>query len=416
MIQSDNQKQYQTCLEDIQTKITKLLIEVQDKLQAAALDLTKDIQEELAKQIALLQRFGEYVSGIQNSRRKRMSECATLESKLVSAQLALRFLLMNKTENIVLAQNLRYDIEYFINSKKPLGSGFIYNFFKRAIREFSAPNKVLLGLAIALPIYPIAISISFPLVGSVTKIADADLPSLSTETLTPQPTPSSNSDKNGVTAHNHKVLDTYSLIVFVALSGAFGSIISILFRIQQYKDSEYTGAATPILVGFAKPLIGTAFGLFVFAVINSGITNIIGLPSIQSPTLNKGEHQDNEIYYLYFSIAFIVGFSERLANDIVERAEANWGIGKDVEESSKIVHEASTTATTKVSKVKEGIENSEVTTTHHEQATSSPSPLNNAIEAADLGQGQQGEHEQASSKVGSFSSNGTETQANEVGS
>ena len=62
MIQSDNQKQYQTCLEDIQTKITKLLIEVQDKLQAAALDLTKDIQEELAKQIALLQRFGEYVS------------------------------------------------------------------------------------------------------------------------------------------------------------------------------------------------------------------------------------------------------------------------------------------------------------------------------------------------------------------
>ncbi len=99
-------------------------------------------------------------------------------------------------------------------------------------------------------------------------------------------------------------------------AGTFGSIISILIRLKKYQDSDYKGSAAPILVGFAKPLIGTAFGILVFTIINSNIISTIQVPkSSQEP-----ENADIK-YYFFFSIAFVVGFSEWLADDIIQRAE-----------------------------------------------------------------------------------------------
>lgn len=105
----------------------------------------------------------------------------------------------------------------------------------------------------------------------------------------------------------------------VAISGAFGSIVSILIRLDQYKDNEDKTSAIPILVGFAKPLIGTSFGILVFAMINS---NIISFPVLRVPTDSNNIENIDAKYYLFFTLAFLVGFSERLANDIVKRAEA----------------------------------------------------------------------------------------------
>ncbi|MDF5717644.1 MAG: hypothetical protein PUP93_28205, partial [Rhizonema sp. NSF051] len=51
-----------------------------------------------------------------------------------------------------------YSIEYFLNRKSILG--YTLNLFRRSVRELPTPTKVLLGLAMALPIYLIAIPVS----------------------------------------------------------------------------------------------------------------------------------------------------------------------------------------------------------------------------------------------------------------
>ncbi len=156
MSQKDIQEQCQNLLKDIQQEISKLLEEIQNKLQKVeSQNLREDIQEEIASQISLLQRLGEYILKVQKSKPNSIPECISLQSKLKSIKVALNFLLTMKQEKIVLAKNIRHDLEYFINSKTVLG--FTKSFFKQAVREWSAPTKILLGLAMAMPIYSIVI-------------------------------------------------------------------------------------------------------------------------------------------------------------------------------------------------------------------------------------------------------------------
>ena len=189
----DNQEQCENILHKLQQDINNLIKKVENKLQAPELDLRdEETQEELAKQIALLQRFGEYISTIQKSRRRKsMADCVTLQSKLNSANLALSFLLTRRREKIVFPKNTRYSIEYFLNSKMSFGRGIIYTLFRRSVRELPAPTKVLLGLALALPIYMIAIPISLSCVAFLA--SDLNTPSTS-------PIPTSNSSSNSSTS------------------------------------------------------------------------------------------------------------------------------------------------------------------------------------------------------------------------
>ncbi|WP_298918653.1 hypothetical protein [uncultured Nostoc sp.] len=349
MINKHSYEQSHNLLNKLQQDINDLILKVDNQLQLAELDLRNEqIQDELAKQIVLLQRFGEYISVIQTSKRQSLAECIALQSKVYAVNLALSFLIMKKTEKITLAKNIRYSIEYFLNTKKPLG--WIGNLFKRSIRELPTPTKVLFGLAMAIPVYMIAIPVSFGIVNYLANKVDATSGvSSPSPTLTANPSknlPESNENRKqqlSIKIHFNK---DHPLVVMVALSGAFGSIVSILIRLQDYKyRDEYVGSVTPIVVGFVKPLIGTAFGIFVFALLSSGIINF---PSIQSNTSKQSNTsnqtlQDNPapIYYFYFSIAFLVGFSERLDNDIVERVGGSLGlqksavkIGEDVQQNA----------------------------------------------------------------------------------
>ncbi|MBW4683795.1 MAG: hypothetical protein KME40_01590 [Komarekiella atlantica HA4396-MV6] len=316
MSHKDIQEQCQSILKDIQQEIYQLLEEVQNKLQQVELqNLKENIQEEIASQISLLQRFGEYILKVQKSKPKSIAECITLQSKLKSAKVALYFLLMMKQEKIVLAKNIRHDIEYFINSKTFLG--LIKNFFKQAVREWSAPTKILLGLAMAMPIYSIVIGV-FMITVAVTTLTQIDsLTEALKNSSTVQKSSNVLNEKAKVKPSQIQLFFERSTLVMVAgFAGTFGSIISILIRLKKYQDSDYKGSAAPILVGFAKPLIGTAFGILVFTIINSNIISTIQVPkSSQEP-----ENTDIK-YYFFFSIAFVVGFSERLADDIIQRAE-----------------------------------------------------------------------------------------------
>lgn len=317
----ENQQQCQTILKNLQEEINNLINEVHKKLNGASVELKDDIQYELASQIALLQRFSEYILNIQKHRYKDIAECLTLQSKFNSVKVAMSSLLSPKKEAIILAKNVRYDVEYFINGKKSFG--FIKNFFKKATREWSAPTKVLLGLALAVPIYPIAIGLSSAVVTvasiAVTKgywhemVASQQSNSI---VQNRSDSVSQNQQEKDLSPNIANTFNNFTLAIVVALAGALGSIISILIRLDEYKDSDHKGSSAPILVGFAKPLIGTAFGLFLFTIINSNI-----LPIIKVPDSGSTQQSSDIRYYFFFSVAFIVGFSERLAKDIIERTE-----------------------------------------------------------------------------------------------
>ncbi|MEH1850028.1 MAG: hypothetical protein V7L25_34970 [Nostoc sp.] len=371
MINKDSDEQCHNLLNKLQQEINDLINKVENQLQLPELDLRiEQIQDELAKQIVLLQSFGEYISVIQTRRRQSLVECTVLQAKLYAVKLALSFLIMNKTEKITLAKNIRYSIEYFLNSKKPLG--WIGNLFKRSVRELPTPTKVLIGLAMAIPVYMIAIPVSIVSFGIGEYLTDKvdGLVVNTSGASSPSPTHTTNSSDN-LSKSNQNIdqkssiksgfdKDQYQLVIMVALSGAFGSIVSILVRLQDYKHrDEYAGSVTPIVVGFAKPLIGTAFGIFVFALLSC---DIINFPAIQNNTSNQAsQNKTTALYYFYFSIAFLVGFSERLDNDIVERVGGSLGlqksavkIGEDVQQNAVKIGEVQQS----LEKIREYIEQS----------------------------------------------------------
>lgn len=316
MVQKDSQEQCQNILKEIQQEIPQLLEEIQKKLQKVeSQNLREDIQEEIANQISLLQRFGEYILKVQNRKHNNIPECFALQSKIKSVKVALIFMLTMKQEKIVLAKHIRHNLEYFINSKTCLG--FIKTFFKQAVRGWSAPTKILLGLAIAMPIYSIVIPGAFIVTVALTTLTKIDLltEGLKNDISVPNSPRVLNQKVKDQPSQTQLFFERSTLIMVAGFAGTFGSIISILIRLKKYQDSDYKGSAAPILVGFAKPLIGTAFGILVFTIINSNIISTIQVPKSQ-------ELEDTNIkYYFFFSIAFVVGFSERLADDIIQRAE-----------------------------------------------------------------------------------------------
>ena len=316
---------------------------------------------------------------MQNSRRQNKAECELLESKLNSANLALSFLLTRRREKIVLAKNIRYSIEYFLNRKSVLG--FSLNLFRRSVRELPTPTKVLLGLAMALPIYMIAIPVSLLCLSSLaldmnTRGDNLNTPDVLTPSSSLQKTPNSSlhssiGQEKVTQVENQHIVNNSKLLIMVALAGAFGSIVSILIRLQDYRDKdEYTGSAIPILVGFSKPLIGTAFGIFIFTLIGS---KIISFPIVDSlnkeqtvtnqETQNDEQQKNDDIkYYFFFSLAFVFGFSERLDHDIVERVGGSLSLQKsaekireDVQQSTEDIHQATGNVRSTMPEIKEAV-------------------------------------------------------------
>ncbi len=97
------------------------------------------------------------------------------------------------------------------------------------------------------------------------------------------------------------------MLLLVAAAGALGSIVSVMRRIRDFKGS---GGGSPLvlyLTGAFKPIIGVSFALFVFAVFNSKLIAFSPPPG--------GEP------YLFAAIGFLAGFSEKLAPDLIEKAQ-----------------------------------------------------------------------------------------------
>ncbi|MBD0361684.1 MAG: hypothetical protein ICV55_02680, partial [Coleofasciculus sp. C3-bin4] len=118
-----------------------------------------------------------------------------------------------------------------------------------------------------------------------------------------------------------KIVETMLHIVLVILAGTLGSIVSILIRIEGFQDKRYVDPLVPFFIGAFKPIIGASFGVLFFALISSGIV-----------TIQSIEVESNKKVFIIFSIAFVVGFSERLAKDAIDRAEGILGGSQSTEQ------------------------------------------------------------------------------------
>ena len=111
-------------------------------------------------------------------------------------------------------------------------------------------------------------------------------------------------------------------LVYAATAGVLGSVASILLRIIDFRDQKYDDPLIPFFIGFFKPLIGLIFGIFIFSLISSNtlikIDFMITQDQNSSSLITNKARQDLFI----FSCAFLVGFSERLASDLLKKSES----------------------------------------------------------------------------------------------
>ncbi|MDZ8259549.1 hypothetical protein [Nostoc sp. ChiQUE01b] len=360
MIQSNKHEECKNKLIELQEDISKTIEQIPEKIKKINFVLTDEVKIEIVKQTLLLQRLETLIYKKQKKFFKNKCEHRILQSKFSCIKNTLDFLCQNDQyieignnnhkkhleinknnhkKYIEIAKKIRHEVEYFLNPRESFFIfGHIKNFFQHSVRDFLTPTKVLVGLAMVIPIY----SIGIPLI-----LTTASILTITPEMITysiyriarvvTKEAPSKEVVKIAEKTVTNKLTVLFSnssLIIMVAFAGAFGSIVSIFIRLDQYKDTDYKDSAVPIIVGFAKPLIGTAFGVLVFAMINS---NIISFPvlKVNNSSANQVNNslannkqpsdQNNDAkYFLYFTLAFLVGFSERLANDIVRRAEATF--------------------------------------------------------------------------------------------
>jgi hypothetical protein len=104
----------------------------------------------------------------------------------------------------------------------------------------------------------------------------------------------------------------YAFVVLLGLAGALGSIISILVRIKDFTEIRILNPPALFWTGFFKPIIGAAFSLFVFCAFAAGLINV-----------TSGVNQR----FMFLTLGFIAGFSERFAPDLVSGIERTISIG-----------------------------------------------------------------------------------------
>ena len=140
--------------------------------------------------------------------------------------------------------------------------------------------------------------------------AVADLDGGATGELRPQ-------DRAGMDDQDSRVIEPPGWLVAafpqsLGAVGAFGSVISILTRLNDFAKKTQSSALLDFMNGFFKPVIGLAAADLFFVLIQSDILPL-AFTTTQAAT------------YAYVAIAFVAGFSERLFKDLVSIVERSVG-------------------------------------------------------------------------------------------
>ena len=139
-----------------------------------------------------------------------------------------------------------------------------------------------------------------------------------------------------------QLLNHLRRILLAAFSGAVGSMMSILIRLEQMDKEDIKN---PFLLGALKPLLGAVFGIAVFAILSTGVVDIFPASFSLSDRRIEGRAAsesaegaiarggdplgdlDPQEMYTIFLVAFIAGFSERLASDTLQSVSSKGSIG-----------------------------------------------------------------------------------------
>jgi hypothetical protein len=100
-----------------------------------------------------------------------------------------------------------------------------------------------------------------------------------------------------------------SLLYLCAIAGGLGSIVSLIARINMNSctvDYE-AGRGVTFALGALRPALGAVFGIAFYAAVVSGLLNLFDVPAAG----------DTKQFYFFLVIAFLAGFSERWARDVL---------------------------------------------------------------------------------------------------
>jgi hypothetical protein len=131
---------------------------------------------------------------------------------------------------------------------------------------------------------------------------------------------------------NMKDWDEQSLLIAL-VAGGLGAIVSVMARTMntdQLKVDYHAGKLMISIGGFFRPLVGAVFGLVFYALVGSKLLPM-ALPTVTAPAAPDSKEQT----LLFFAtIAFLAGFSERLAQDTLVRTAGGF-FSQGNNESSK---------------------------------------------------------------------------------
>jgi hypothetical protein len=100
-----------------------------------------------------------------------------------------------------------------------------------------------------------------------------------------------------------------AVLILIAFVGALGSIVSIMTRVRSFAFAGSRDAWPFFFFGLFKPVVGAVFALFVFSALQAAL-----IPGFEIPT------EPNGIWFIV-AVAFLAGFSERFAGDVVDRLD-----------------------------------------------------------------------------------------------
>ncbi|MFM7365013.1 MAG: hypothetical protein ACKO11_11080 [Cuspidothrix sp.] len=211
-------------------------------------------------------------------------------------------ILENNPCYFIIARQLRRDAEFVIRRISNPWMGRLINVFEKFLYASSTSTKVILGLALGLPIYIGIVYLPYQKI-----IVQPFLENIIQDSSSGTSTSSAELNK----INRYDVNKTIALLVLSGVAGSLGSVISILSRVKDYNKEEYSDSLVPVMIGISKPLIGGAFGILLFTMISSGLL----------PLKVDDETQPLREFHALFTIAFIGGFSERLVKDVISQTE-----------------------------------------------------------------------------------------------
>ena len=287
--------------QDFVSNIDHVIKELLVSLDLTSQSFETEVQIESSKLLNILRRIKRFLS---SSKFKKNNEIQS-EVEILISNIVLAFDALQENRNLALVAHIRLDAERAIRQLESPLIGNVLNKFEGFLSASSTGLKILIGLVLAIPLY-IAIPSSM-----IILLNDASTSLEQSELI------SANEEARGTTVPEIYVKDfregTY-LMILSFIAGSTGSIISILSRVAEYNTSQYEdkydASFLPIFIGLFKPIIGGAFGILVFAAMNT---------SLLDDFLNQA--RTDAKWFTVISVTFVVGFSERLAKDMIGQME-----------------------------------------------------------------------------------------------